>query len=123
MLFQRSADLPPLSDRRKSKRKGEVRRRPERSQGKALEALAHAIEYLVDNAETSGCLPSAATMEAVELLAEKSRAVFAECAVITPLPQRLTNLFARFFAPSRGQGRRISGSTREFSADATQPTE
>ncbi len=99
MLSSRPVDLSPLADRRRKIRKDEVRRRPGRTQGRALEILGHAIEYLVDTSIASGLPASPSTTEAVELLAEKSRAVFAECPAIPSLSQRLYRFLPRFLMP------------------------
>jgi hypothetical protein len=79
---------------------GTVRRRPDRYQGRALEALGHAIEYLVDSDLRSGAeTPSKAVGDASQILMGLSRKVFTECAEVVPLSQRiqrqLTNMFGR----------------------------
>ena len=80
--------LPPLADRRCD----EVRLKPDMTQGRALEALGHALEYLSDSAYGDRvALP--AISEAVKILAEKSRAVFAECPEIIPLTKRIRRRF------------------------------
>ena len=85
--------LPPLADRRRRLRSDEVRRKPDMTQGRALEALGHALEYLSDSAYADRvALP--AISEAVKILAEKSRAVFAECPDIIPLSKRIRRRFA-----------------------------
>ncbi len=96
MLFSRPLDLSPLADRRKHKRINEVRRRPAKAQARALDLLAHALEYLVDSTINSCHPASAAIMQAVELLAQKSRAVFAECPEIQTPSQRLIRLLPAF---------------------------
>ncbi len=58
-------------------------------QGKALEVLGHALEYLQDSRmflidEPTSC----AEEEAVKILAGLSRAVFAECAEVKPFSRR-----------------------------------
>jgi hypothetical protein len=71
-----------------------VRRQTTPSQGRALEALGHAIEYLVDSrmfAEWES--PSDAV--AVRMLMACSRDVFAECAVIQPWHQRVQKALLR----------------------------
>jgi len=88
-LFGPPAALSPLADRRRYIRANEVRRRPDKMQARALEVLAHALEYLVDSSVQAGRPASAGTMEAVELLAKKSRAVFAECPEIVSFSRRL----------------------------------
>ena len=68
-----------------------VRRRANREQGRALEIVGHAIEYLVDSRLfiTSG-LDDRAEQEAVQMLMHFSRAVFAECEEIVPLRMRFS---------------------------------
>ncbi len=84
--------LPPLADRRKRLRSDEVRRKPDMTQGRALEALGHALEYLSDSAYADRVtLP--AISDAVKILAEKSRTVFAECPEIIPLSKRIRSRF------------------------------
>lgn len=102
MLFSRRTNLSPLADRRKNQRSDEVRRRPDKIQGRALEILGHALEYLIDTTLCSGYPASKATIEAVELIAGKSRAIFRECPEILTLSQRITRLFPRCFSFLRG---------------------
>jgi hypothetical protein len=69
-----------------------VRRRPTMQQGRALETLGHAIEYLVDSRMflvNESHVP--AESDAVRLLSQSSRAVFSTCAEIVPFSQRLKN--------------------------------
>lgn len=63
-----------------------VRRRANRQQGRALEIVGHAIEYLVDSRLfiTSG-LDERAEQQAIQSLMRASRAVFVECAEVVPL--------------------------------------
>ncbi len=55
------------------------------TQGHALEALGHAIEYLYDSQvyQNAGNL-SASDVEAVEILMRLSREVFVECREVVP---------------------------------------
>ncbi len=66
----------------------EIRRRPTLRQGRALEMLAHALEYLVDSrlhrSETG-----VSDQLAVQTLMRLNREVFAECAEVVPLRGRL----------------------------------
>jgi hypothetical protein len=62
-----------------------IRRQPTMQQGKALETLGRAVEYLIDsrlhmNAETA----SPADVEAGQILMRLNRAVFAQCREIVP---------------------------------------
>jgi hypothetical protein len=80
-----------------------LRRRPNKPQGRALEILGHAMEYLVDQQLHRECsaesriFPSQADASAIQILMRLSREVFAECPE-TALPraslkQRLLRLF------------------------------
>ena len=71
-----------------------VARRPDRSQGHALETIGHAIEYLVDSyAIESHTTEEGSSAEAVQLLAHLSRSIFEECPVVLPLHHRVRSLF------------------------------
>jgi hypothetical protein len=65
-----------------------IRRRPTPQQGRALELLGHALEYLVDSrlylteSDVSDNL-------AVQTLMRLNREVFAECAEVVPIGRRL----------------------------------
>lgn len=76
----RARALPPAA----------VRRRANLQQGRALENIGHAIEYLVDSRLfiTSG-LDDRAEHQAIQILMRASRAVFAECAEVLPLRRQL----------------------------------
>lgn len=63
-----------------------ARRRPSREQGRALEILGHAVEYLIDSRVWSG---EAHETEAIELLKRANRQVFRSCAVAVPLRERV----------------------------------
>ena len=65
-----------------------IRRRTTAQQGRALEVLGHAIEYLVDS-RLFEQWETAADAAAVHLLMERSRAVFADCEEIVPWHQRV----------------------------------
>ncbi len=66
-----------------------VPRRGTLQQGKALEILGHALDYLVDSRMFLVDEPAtAADREAVQILAGLSRAVFAECAEVRSLRRR-----------------------------------
>ncbi len=67
-----------------------VRRRPTMQQGRALEALGHAIEYLVDSRMFLVDRPyTLAEPDAIQILSRSSREVFATCAEAVPMAQRL----------------------------------
>lgn len=63
-------------------------RRPSPTQGRALEILNHAIEYLVDS-RLDETWDTPADAEAVHTLMACSRAVFMDCEVILSWQQRL----------------------------------
>jgi hypothetical protein len=66
-----------------------VRRRPDMQQGRALESLGHAIEYLIDSRMfLIGEPHTLADAEAVQILSRSSREVFAACPEIVPVHQR-----------------------------------
>ena len=78
----------PFGSQQPGSRPAPIRRRTTQQQGRAVEILGHAIDYLVDSRlfdqwETPG------DAAAVHLLMERSRAVFADCAEIVPWPQRV----------------------------------
>ncbi|GAA3764541.1 hypothetical protein [Terriglobus aquaticus] len=73
--------LPPLQPR-------PARRRTTPQQGRALEVLGHAIEYLVDSRLVEGG-PNVAENRAIRMLMGCSRTVFEEAAEIVPVHQRL----------------------------------
>ena len=67
-----------------------IRRRASYQQGRGLEILGHAVEYLIDSRMFLIDQPSTrADSEAVQLLMLLSRQVFAECA---PVPQPVRRL-------------------------------
>jgi hypothetical protein len=71
-------------------RKRVIRRRPNQQQGRALEKLGHAVEYLVDSRMALIYEPSTrADAEALDILMRLSRCVFSECEEIIPVGRRL----------------------------------
>lgn len=76
-------------------RKRVIRKRPNPMQGKALEKLGHAIEYLVDSRMALIHEPSTrADAEALDILMRLSRCVFAECEELVSVGQRLKTWIA-----------------------------
>ena len=70
--------------------RGFVRRRGSVEQGRALESIGHAVEYLVDSRMFSaGEYDSRDEQEAIQILMRMSRAVFAECPEVISLRRRL----------------------------------
>jgi hypothetical protein len=78
------------------------RRRATQLQGRGLEILGHAVEYLVDSRMFLIDEPSTpADAEAVQLLMLLSRQLFAECAHVPPPARRLRHWIAeRLYTPS-----------------------
>lgn len=67
-----------------------VRRRSSVQQGRALEILGHAVEYLVDSRMFLVDQPATrADAEATQILMLLSREVFFECAAVVPPARRL----------------------------------
>ena len=75
-----------------------ISRRPTRTQGQALEALGHAIEYLIDNQmrrlDDQDWVDEG---DAIRLLSGLSRLVFGECAPCTSLQEELRAAFRRAY--------------------------
>lgn len=71
-----------------------IRRKASPAQGRALEALGHAIDYLIDSYRM--CEPSdgfTGAFDAVLILKKANRAVFAECREVEALHVRLLRRF------------------------------
>jgi hypothetical protein len=67
-----------------------ILRRPNEHQGRALEKLGHAVEYLVDSRMALIDEPATkADTEALDILMRLSRCIFFECAEIVPVGRRL----------------------------------
>lgn len=84
--------LPPVSltatPRLPSREPKPARRRTTPQQGRALEMLGHAIEYLVDSRLPEGG-PTAADNRALRILMACSRDVFEESVAVVPMHQRI----------------------------------
>jgi hypothetical protein len=79
----------------------DTRRRGSQMQGRALEILGHAVEYIVDSRMFMIDQPSTrADAEAVQLLMLLSRQVFAECAEVTPPARRLRHWISQRLNPA-----------------------
>jgi hypothetical protein len=66
-----------------------IRRRPSPLQGRALEVLGHAIEYLVDSyITTASPTVGSSDQEATHVLIKLNMSVFSDCSEIVPLRQR-----------------------------------
>ncbi len=76
-----------------------VRRRGSLEQGRALEALGHAVEYVIDSRLfNANELNPRDEQEAVQILMRMSRAVFLECPEVVPVRRRLRQWIAEWFA-------------------------
>ena len=93
---QASAALSPQVRGRSVTTKAHLRRRPDPRQGRSLEALGHAIEYLTD-AQMLTTEPKSwqNDVDAIQLLSRLSRDVFHECPIVVPVTQRLKEWCAR----------------------------
>ena len=73
-----------------------TRRRPNQEQGTGLELLGHAIEYLLDSrALVSGQRRPEPDSQALQLLKHSSRDLFACCAEVVPLKDRMERWLTR----------------------------
>jgi hypothetical protein len=78
-----------------------VRRRPGFQQGRALEIIGHAIEYLIDSPKIDP--QSEINFSAIDILAKASRAVFEECPEVVSLGDRIRKRLATYRLLSAGQ--------------------
>jgi hypothetical protein len=76
------------AERRRKPRGKMIRRRSTREQGRALEVLGHAVEYLVDSRLRLVTQTHCDDL-AVQMLMRLNREVFAECAEVVSLKRRL----------------------------------
>ncbi len=77
----------------------QVRRRGSLEQGRALEALGHAVEYLMDSGMfVPGRGENDNNQAAIKILMRLSRAVFEECPEVLPLRRRLGHWGHRMLA-------------------------
>ena len=90
---------PPRQQQRKPER-----RNPSPMQGRALELLGHAIEYLVDS-RLYETWDTPADAEAVHMLMACSRAVFSECEAVQTWQQRLQRAAQRRLHPAANASR------------------
>ncbi len=80
--------LPPFSRQTSAPHRNPIRRRTSPEQGRALEVLGHAIEYLVDS-RLFETWESPADAQAVQTLMSCSRQVFAACEDLSPWHKRV----------------------------------
>lgn len=79
-----------------------VRRRGSLQQGFALEALGHAVEYLIDSRMFATTTDDARTdQEAIQLLMRLSRAVFQECPEVEPFSRKCRRWMAHGWSRGR----------------------
>jgi hypothetical protein len=88
-----------------------ARRRTTPTQGRALETLGHAIEYLIDSRLSDQIAEP--TTEAVRILMSCSRAVFEECEALLPWHERMQRMLGKRFARA-GEQSGASPSTGAF---------
>ena len=76
-----------------------VVRRPSHQQGRALELLGHAIEYLIDSELGGpfgdGLSQPSPTLEAVQIMVRANREIFAACPIRLTLSQKIRHSFSR----------------------------
>lgn len=90
LLVQFSSGVTQAEAQRIPRQQPRIVRRGSREQGRALEILGHAIEYLVDSQLFALDQASVRSEdEAVQIMMRLSRAVFAECPEVITLRQRL----------------------------------
>ncbi len=94
-----TAPSPEIASKASATPARPVRRRGSLQQGRALEALGHAVEYLVDSRmflvqQTD----SKADQEALRILMRLSREVFMECPEVVTLWTKVERLCRRSFA-------------------------
>ena len=82
-------DLHPFSSLSRLQRSQQtarpmLRRRPTPEQGRALETLGHAVEYLIDEGLLCGETIDVGVTEALHLLSSASRALYLSCAESAP---------------------------------------
>ena len=72
-----------------------TKRLPTGDQGRALQALSHAIEHIMASRASQGLIPSEKL--AIETLAKLNRQIFLECKEHISFEMSLQTLFARIF--------------------------
>lgn len=72
-----------------------VRRRMSPESGRAIEKLAHAIEYLTDEFVHDGCDGGFQDprVDAIKLLMSLNRQVYSECPIVPTFAQRVARIF------------------------------
>ena len=101
-----SEAVPPANAAVEGVRSCVQRRRPNQQQGRALEMLGHAIEYLIDSRLYMVPDWHEREQEAVQILMSRSRAVFAECEALAdalPLGLRVGRKVGGWLCRKSGQ--------------------
>ena len=92
--------FPDFAPKPRPSRTRVIRRRTTPTQGRALEILGHAVEYLADSRLYEE-VETRSDATAIRTLMACSRQVFAECELILPWQQRVrTALLRRFHMPT-----------------------
>jgi hypothetical protein len=87
----------PVTARARRSTSNAPRRQPTVEQGRALEKLGHAIEYLIDSRlYAPSSLPVGDNEKASQILMRLSREVFAECPEIVPAGRRLKHWLVKW---------------------------
>ncbi len=82
--------MPSSTNDWQRRKSADIRRRPSPQQGRALEILGHAIEYLLDRyvlPTSEGC--EVADVDAAQLMMRLNLEIFRECPEFVPLYQRI----------------------------------
>lgn len=80
-----------------------IRRRGTQDQGRALEALGHAVEYLVDSRLFDlGERNVRDEHEAIQIMMRMSRAIFSECSEVVSIRKRMRRWIVERFSSRSG---------------------
>ncbi len=99
-IARRAGEL--VRDRVKEEKPRLVRRRANQQQGRALEILGHAVEYLADSRlflPEEEAYSSRNNQDAMQLLMRMSRAVFSECREVVTLWERMGRAVDKLWSP------------------------
>ena len=89
----------PFPERLAERDGGTVRRRITPDEGRGLEKLGHALDYLTDEFVCDGCrfAEDRGRLQAIELLASLNRQLYFACSVEPSFRERAQSLFRRLF--------------------------
>jgi len=92
--------VEPFQGGRRTRGRKNVRRRITPETGRALEKLAHALEYLADEFICNGCevVRDYGRIEAIQMLASLNRQLYFACEVEPTLAERMRSGLRRFSA-------------------------